>query len=264
LRSIPRAIAGLALAGSLFVLPAAQITRAAPATAGPRGTHQGTPPISLTYVASVEGVTPQVLQQDLQAGQTLLQIAQAAHSKYASSAQVLATALLAQVKSQLDQAASSGRISQAQASQRYNALLSSVTKLVTTPHPQLRGAFRTGAGTQGRFGSPGQGTRGYGMLARGPILTTLATACHTTSSALQTAIRTGGKTILAICQSTNSSITESDLVTAITNSYKTRLDASVKAGRISASQESQLLANLKTRIETSITTPLPTGTTPTA
>ncbi len=196
MQPIRRIVAGLALVGSLFVLPAAQITQAAPAT--------------------------------------------------------------------LDQPVTAGRISQAQENQHYSALLSSMTSLVATPHAQqLRGLRRHG-GVRGRVGGPGQGRRGYGLLARGPLLTTLATACHTTSSALQAAIRTGGKTILAICQSTNSSITETDLVTTIINAYKTRLDARVKAGRISANQESQILTRLRTRTETLITTPLPTGSTSSA
>jgi hypothetical protein len=252
-------MAGLVVAGSLLILPAAQITQAAPASPG---THRGTSSLSLAYVASVEGVTPQVLQQDLQAGQTLLQIAQTAHSKYASSAQTLATALLAQVKSGLDKAVTAGRISQTQENQRYGSLLAKMTTVVTTPHPTLPLGRSSGkAGTHGQPGSPVPGLRGRGVFARGPLLTTLATTCHTTSSALQTAIRSGGKSILAICQSTNSGVTETDLTTAIVNAYKARLDAGVKAGHITASQESQFLARLQSRIHALITTPLPVRST---
>jgi hypothetical protein len=192
----------------------------------------------------------------------LLQIAQNAHSQYASSAQTLATALLAPVKSQLDKAVSAHRITQAQEDQRYNALLSRVTRLVTTPHPQqLLGQFRGQTGpSNGQHGAAGGPARGHGLLRLSAVLAPVATACHTTPAALQTAIRAGGKSLLAICQSTNSSIQESDLVNAIINVVKTRLDAAVKAGYLSASQESKILAALTTRIETLITTPIPAGT----
>jgi hypothetical protein len=254
LRPISRTLAGLALAGSLLVFPVAQITQAAPANPGATGAQRAHLPLSLSYIASVEGVTPQVLQQDLQAGQTLLQIAQAAHSQYASSAQMLATALLAPVKSRMDEAVSAHRITQAQENQRYDALLAGVTKLVATPHPQ-----QVLSRSKGPAGAAGGTARGHGMLGLSAVLAPVATACHTTPAALQTAIHAGGKSLLAICQSTNSSIQESDLVSVIINVFKTRLDAAVKAGYLSASQENKLLAAMTTRIETVITTPLPAG-----
>jgi hypothetical protein len=256
MRSIPRTIAGLVVAGCLL-LPATQITHAAP---GAPSTQQGTSSGRLSAIAAVEGVTPQALQQDLQAGQTLLQIAVAAHSAHASSAQALAAALLAPAKSRLDQAVTAGRITQAQDDQSYSTMLSRVTVLVTTPHPRLFGGLGNLGGLQGHVGASGKGLHGHGMLTRGTLLSPLATTCQTTTVALKTAIRTGGKSILAICQATNGSVQQATLVNALLTTYKTRLDAGVTAGRISASQESQMLIAMKARFETLVSTPLPAGT----
>jgi hypothetical protein len=249
-------LASLALAGSLLILPVTQITHAAPSQPGAAATQRARLPLSLAYVASVEGVTPQVLRQDLQAGQTLLQIAQAAHSQYASSAQTLATALLKPVKSRLDNAVSAHRITQAQENQRYAALLNRVTTLVTTAHPQ-----QVLGQSNGHPAPSGGMAQGLGKIGLRAVLAPLAITCHTTPAALQTAIRAGGKSLLAICQSTNSSIQKDDLVNALISLLKTRLDAAVKAGHLSSSQESQILAALPARLAALITTPLPAHTT---
>jgi hypothetical protein len=136
-RSFQRVAAGLVLAGSLLILPAAQITHAASGTGHTRGHYGGF--MSLSSIAKVEGVTPTLLQQDLAKGQTLLQIAKANHSKYATSAQALATELLAPFKTRMQQAVTAHYMTQAQETQRYNTMLKRWTALVTTPHPQLFG-----------------------------------------------------------------------------------------------------------------------------
>jgi hypothetical protein len=199
----------------------------------------------LTYVASVVGVTPTVLQADLQAGQTLLQIA---GSKYAS-ADALATALLAPVKTQLDKAASSAKLSATQASTLYTQAHTAVAKLVVTPHPALglilAGSHRAGAqnGVRGKSG----------------LLTTLVTACNTNATALNAAITTGGKTLLAICQATNPSVTQSSLVSALLAATKTKLDKAVAAKTITSTQESTLLTKEQAYLTTLVTTTIPAG-----
>src|SRR5690348_15750925 len=90
----------IVLAVGLAVLPLGGIARAAPGSGTPAArTHQGVPKIGLTVesVSQVLGITPATLQQDLQSVQTILQIA---GGKY-SSAQELATALLANLKTKL-------------------------------------------------------------------------------------------------------------------------------------------------------------------
>lgn len=145
MRSLSRTLVGLAVAGGLLILPITQSTYAASSS-----THHGMMPQRLSAIAAVEGVTVSVLQQDLKAGQTLLHIAQDAHSTSASSAHSLAIALLAPTKTRLDQAVTAHHLTQAQENQRYTALLARWTTLVTTPHPQL-GGFTGSNGKQGHW-----------------------------------------------------------------------------------------------------------------
>src|SRR5260370_25597491 len=90
---------GLSLAGSAFA------ARSSPSAPRPAGHGK-----FVDYIASVEGVTPAVLKHDLKQGETLLQIA---GSKYAS-ADDLATALLARLKTRLDTAVKNQRLTAGQ------------------------------------------------------------------------------------------------------------------------------------------------------
>lgn len=199
----------------------------------------------LTFVASVVGVTPSVLQADLKAGQTLLQIA---GSKYAS-ADDLATALLAPVKTKLDSATTTNKLSATQANSLYTRAHTAVAKLVVTPHPALGAVFAAVHGTQGQ----------HGVGGRFSVMATLVTACHTSASALKAAIATGGNTLLAICQATNPAVTQSSLVSALLAPMKTKLDGAVTARTMTSAQESARLTQAETFLNTLITTPIPAG-----
>jgi predicted small secreted protein len=197
------------------------------------------PLFDLDQVASVLGVSTTTLQQDLAAGQTLLQIA---GSKF-SSAQALATALLANVKTKLDDAAAAGKLTAAQESQQYAALLSQAETLVTTPHPRLL---------------PAPGSDAVGSLAnvKEILISTVATSCNTTTDALGAAVQAGGKSILQICQVTNPSATVTSLSVAIIGAAKSQLDAAVASGKITPSQESTVLAELRANLARWLTTPI--------
>jgi hypothetical protein len=199
----------------------------------------------VAYVASALGVTPTVLQADLKVGQTLLQIA---GSKYAS-ADALATALLAPVKTNLDQATSSNKLSATQAGALYTQAHTAVAKLVVTPHPALGAVFAAVHGARGQ----------HGAGARFGLLTVLTTACNTNATALNAAITTGGKTLLAICQATNSSVTQTSLVSTLLASMKTKLDQAVSAKTITAAQESTALTQAQAYLTNLVTTPIPAG-----
>jgi hypothetical protein len=199
----------------------------------------------LTFVASVLGVTPAALQADLQAGQTLLQIA---GSKYAS-ADDLATALLAPLKTKLDKATSSNTLSATQASTLYTKAHAAVATLVVTPHPKL-GAIFAGA-------RAARGAHKAGGLSG--LVTTLTTACNTNATALKAAITTGGKSLLAICQATNPSVTQSGLVSTLLAALKTKLDQAVAAKTVTAAQESTMLTKAQAYLTTLVTTPIPAG-----
>lgn len=199
----------------------------------------------VTYVAAVVGVTPTVLQADLKAGQTLLQIA---GSKYAS-ADDLATALLAPVKTKLDKATSSNKLSATQATTLYTQVHNAVATLVVTPHPALGAIIGRMHGMHAH--------RGAGRLS--VLLTTLTTACNTNATALKTAITTGGKSLLAICQTTNPSVTQVGLVSTLLATMKTKLDKAVTAQKITSAQESTMLTKAQTYLTVLVTMTIPAG-----
>jgi hypothetical protein len=252
---IRMALLGLILALGLVSVPLAHSALAAHKGGTKLTTQAGTPKAPsnrgaglAAYVASVLGVTPAVLQTDLQAGQTLLQIA---GSKYAS-ADALATALLAPVKTKLDQAAGSNKLSATQASTLYTQAHAAVAKLVVTPHPALGVLFAGLRGTKAqRTGHVAGGQAG--------LVTTLTTACNTNATALKAAITAGGKSLLAICQATNPSVTQSSLVSTLLASMKTKLDKAVAAKTMTATQESAALSKAQTYLTTLVTTPIPAG-----
>src|SRR5438045_1757264 len=85
MRRIPRTVSALALAGSLVLLPVSGVIHAAsPTSKVAAKVHETSARINLTaeYIAGVLGIPVATLQQDLQAGQTILQIA---GSKYSSA-----------------------------------------------------------------------------------------------------------------------------------------------------------------------------------
>ncbi|HEX6510613.1 MAG TPA: hypothetical protein VF221_23540 [Chloroflexota bacterium] len=243
------ALIGLVLAlGALALTPGRSAVAARSTQATPTGQRGAA---GLAYVASVVGVTPAVLQQDLQAGKTLLQIA---GSKYAS-ADDLATALLAPVKTALDKAAGANKLSPTQENTVYTRLHARVATLVVTPHPALGALMGVGHGAKGTKPSTTSGSHLLGGI-RGGLLTTLVTTCKTTPAALQVAVHAGGKSPLAICQATNPSVTQASLVAALSGAIKTKLDKAVAAKQLTATQESSTLSGLQSYLNTWVTTPI--------
>lgn len=115
---------------------------------GNPGAQNTLPPAD--YVASVVGVSTQVLQQDLAAGKTLVQIA---GSKFAS-ADDLATALLVNVKMKLDRGVADGAITSADEARIYSQLHDAYVQMVTMAHPPLESEGPAGGGPKSK-GNPG-------------------------------------------------------------------------------------------------------------
>lgn len=228
------------LAGGLLAVSVAGIASAA------RSSQAGPLPAGragmIGYVASVEGVTPAELRQGLKAGKTLLQIAR----RHNTSADDLATALLARVKTRLDAAVANHRLTSDQETALYNRMHARVAQLVVTPHPfqHLRSGRVLGAGPH---------------TGRAGLLQTMATTCNTTPDALRAAFRAGGKTPLAICQATNASVTQNSLVSALVSAIKTRLDKAGQTMGLTSQQESSILARAQNRLNAWVTTSIPAG-----
>jgi hypothetical protein len=232
-----------AMVSAALVLGSGAVAFAAPGTGAGANTMRGhTAGASLTQIATVEGVTVQVLQQDLNQGETLLHIA---GSKY-STASDLATALLAPQKTRLGSEVTAGRITASQETVRYNALLGKMTTLVVTPHPML--AVRHAMGTFAGH------TMGWNTKQ---VVSLIAGTCNTTPTALTSLLQAGGTSVLAACQKTNSSVTQAALTTVIFAPLQIKLNAAVSAGTITATQAQQRSTSEQLAIGKAITRTLP-------
>lgn len=206
-----------------------------------RGGHPGLRAHRLAFIALVEGVSPATLRQDLKAGKTLLQIS---GSKY-SSADALATALLARNETRLNRAVAAGLISSARAHARYARLHTRVAQLVTVAHPIMALAKHAGRVMTVR------------RAVKRLILRAFATSCKTTALAAKTAIRAGGQTPLAICQTTNAGMTKGILVGDLGGAVKAKLDLAAANHPVLAKHESLILSRVTQRLTVWVTTTLP-------
>jgi hypothetical protein len=116
-----------------------------------------------------------------------------------------------------------------------------VAQLVATPHPKM-GMLKGGKQVR--------------ALHR-TLLQTFASTCNTTAAALKAAVQAGGQTPLAICQATNSVITQDALVSALMSGIKSTLDAAASSHPRLAQHESQILGRIQNRLNTWVTTPIP-------
>jgi hypothetical protein len=205
--------------------------------------HAGARHAVVGHVASVEGVSPPMLRKDLKAGKTLLQIA---GSKY-TSANALATALLAPVKARLNHAVAVRRIGSPQAKNRYARLYARVAQLVTMPHPRLALVKRA------------RGIKATRLLKHA-VLKTFAASCKTTTTAVKTAFQAGRRTPLGVCHATNPAISKDSLVSRLVAAVKVRLDAASAYHPGLTKHESQILAFVTQRLNTWVTRTRPART----
>jgi hypothetical protein len=102
----------------------------------------------------------------------------------------------------------------------------------------------------GGKGGPGDHARGIGGPGGGPIsFDAAATYIGVTTSELQTQLA-AGKSLSAIAVANGK--TADGLKAALTTAAKTDLDAAVTAGRLTAAQETTILANLPARLDQEI------------
>ncbi len=268
MQRMSRVVMGIGLVAALAIGPASGVTHAASSASsgkqGPKGAVRDNPTATThaeiaadgrayvyftpDYLAPKLGVTTAVLQQDLQAGETLLQIA---GSSYAS-AHDLAVALIAPFKIKLDRAAASGGHDAAKASQMYSSILAAAESEVVTPHLQLASA----QSDRPKDGARSPSDRAGGVVAslKSTVMNTVAASCNTTVDAFQAALQGTDKTPLAVCQATNPNATVASITAAVSAAVKPQLDAAVAAGQMTAADESQWLGNLQT-LSTWLTTP---------
>ena len=177
----------------------------------------------LEAAATYLGITEEQLRTELQSGKTLADVAQA-HGKTVDG---LVNALVADAKTKLDTAVKAGKLTQSQADEMLADLKKHITDFVTGTLPAKP------------FG-PG----GFGHIV-GPKLDAAATYLGITEEQLQTELQSG-KTLAQVAQAHGKTV--DGLVNALVADAKTKVDAAVKAGKLTQSEANDLLAGLKDRI----------------
>jgi predicted XRE-type DNA-binding protein len=200
------------------------------------GPHLGGPGLhgGLDAAAAYLGLTEDALHTQLESGKTLAQVAQAQGKSVAG----LKDAIVADAKSHLDDEVAAGRLTQAQASQLLDELKSHVDDLVNGTLPMRPG------GPGGHHGGPGVG---HGLDAAATYLGLTEDALHAQLQA--------GKTLAQVAQAQGKSV--QGLEDAIVADAKSHLDAAVAAGRITQAQATQMLADLKSRVDDLVNGKLP-------
>ena len=198
------------------------------------------------------GISTATLQQDLQSGETLLQIAGSSYS----TAGDLASALIAPFRAKMDHGVAAGVFSADQANQQYAAMLSSVETLVITPHPQLASATDgANEAIAGKTAAPGdlQPPTELGA-AKAAAFNAIAASCNTTASAFGAALQAGDRTPMVICQSTNPGATVDSVSAAITTALTNQLNADVSAGKTTAAEANSILTAIQGHTSVWLTT----------
>ena len=185
-------------------------------TIAARGLGHGDP---LDAAATYLGISTSELRSELESGRTPAQIADATSGKSASG---LIDALVAQARSDLDAAVSSGKLTTAQE----QALLANLPQMVTDLLNGTRPPF---------------GFRGHG-----DDLAAAAGYLGISTSELRSDLESG-KTLAQIADATSGK-SAAGLVDALVAHEKSDLDAAVAAGKLTAAQEQTLLAHLQEAI----------------
>ncbi len=189
----------------------------------------------LAAAASYLGLDTQTLIGDLQGGKTLAQVADATGGKSAAG---LIDALVAHEQTELDQAVTDNRLTQAQADQLKANLQTRITARVNGQGPGPGRGFGRGGFGHGGFGHGGPG--GGGDLAAAASYLGLDT--QTLIGDLQ-----GGKTLAQVADATGGK-SAAGLIDALVAHEQTELDQAVTDNRLTQAQADQLKANLQTRI----------------
>jgi hypothetical protein len=174
----------------------------------------------LDPAASYLGISLSTLESDLAGGQTLSQLATATSGKTTAG---LISAIVASETTVLDAEKAAGWITATQESSLVTSFTSGVTGLVNNGPPVPP------SGTSGSTG----------------LLQTAATFLGVSLSTLQSDLQSG-KTLADVA--TAQGDTAAALVTALEAPAKTKLDAAVTAGTITAAQETTILNQMTTRL----------------
>jgi polyhydroxyalkanoate synthesis regulator phasin len=185
--------------------------------------HGGGGADQMKTIADTLGITTDQLKQEMSSGSSLAQIAQS-HGKTADD---LVNALQDRATSRLDQAVSAGKISQDQATRFLGQLKQRETNFVDGTRPQ--GSSQAGSGDR-----DGGGDGDHGGL-RFDVASLLGVAGCQGASGPTASI---GQALKAY------GVDTSGLETTLTDGFKSALDKAVGGGKISRSQEDDLMSQI--------------------
>lgn len=184
------------------------------------GHHRGP---GLDAAAKYIGITEAELRTELESGKSLGAVAK----EHGKTVDGLTDALVADAKTKLDAAVKAGRLTQAQA----NEMLSELKEHVTD--------FVNGTRLEPPFGGD------HHERHHGPSLDAAAKYLGITEAQLRTELQ-NGKSLADVAKAHGKTV--DGLVDAVVADAKTKLDAAVKAGRLTQAQADQMLSELKQRI----------------
>ncbi len=190
---------------------------------GPGGPHGPGGPGSAA-IATYLGLSQADLRTQLESGKTLAQVATA----QGKSVSGLEDAIYADAKAHLDQAVADGKLTAAQEQTMLSELKSHLDDLVN------------------RTGGPPAGDRGPGKGPGPQFGAAAASYLGLTEAELRTQLESG-KTLAQVATAQGKSV--EGLKQAILTAAKTKLDADVAAGKLTAAQEQTMLDNLKAHID---------------
>ena len=173
------------------------------------------------------GISTTTLKADIQAGQTLSQIA----SNHGSSASAIEQSLIKTVDAQIQKAQASGKISPAQATKMEAMASHLIDGMVTHRMPS--------------YGAMG---RRFGFM--GPVQQKLAAALNITRTTLRSDLRSG-ESLATIAQNQHMSLTS--LENTLIGDAKTAIQSAVTAGKLTTSQATQIESHLAPFIDHMVT-----------
>jgi uncharacterized protein YidB (DUF937 family) len=174
-------------------------------------------------IANILGITPQTLKSDLQNGQSLAQIAQSKGMDEQTLIQKIEDAQ----KTRLDKAVKNGKLTSNQEQNILTKMDARVKKLVEhkggfSAHRKLRGAVRAVG------------------------INDLTSILGIDKATLQADLK-NGESIAEIAQSKG--ISEGDVVSALKQKLQTKLDAAVTEGKLTSTEESNILKKFSSNID---------------
>jgi len=190
----------------------------------------------LSEAATILGVEQSVIQDELKAGKTLVQIAQ---DKASLSEDDFLAKLTAAETAAIDEAVTAGKLTQEQADKQKENLADRLKKEVERAGTDKGGFGGFGGGKQ-------QGKQGFGFFG-GNILKETATILGVEESVIQDELK-AGKTLLQVAQE-KASLSEDDLLAKLTAAETTAIDEAVTAGKLTQEQADKQKENLAERLK---------------